>query len=229
MTMAEKSVAEYTAEKEIASRPKRVAELTELERAQLGPDRIRAMQDSEQAHDFIEQKNKAAAEAAAKARAVVAQLPEWVRPRALGYDHKGQRVEVECEQPPLPLADGRVLLRLTRRKPRPTPNTTGNVGAAMAKLGADSQILEPAECRWLAVGGLFRVPAGKSIVIWALHRPKGVSLNDADLSRGYILDAPQQLGQGFEGEVLVRFCNGPEHILQLGPGHYIAIAELVDA
>ena len=46
------------------------------------------MQDSEQAHDFIEQKNKAAAEAAAKARAVVAQLPEWVRPRALGYDHR---------------------------------------------------------------------------------------------------------------------------------------------
>lgn len=226
--MAEKTVAEYTAEREAASRPKKVAELTELERAALGPAAVRAMQDSEDAQAFIEQKNKAAAEAAAKARAALGQLPAWVTPKAIGWDHKGQRCEVDSEHPPLPLADGRVLLRLTRRKPRPTPNTTGNVGVALAKLGADSQTFEPAECRWIAVGGLFRVPQNKSVVIWALHRPKGVALNDADLGKGFILDAPQQLGPGYEGEALVRFCNGPEHILQLVPGHYCAVAELVD-
>lgn len=227
--MSEKTVAEYIAEREAASRPKKVAELTELEKAQLGPAAVRAMEDSEAAQAFIEQKNKAAADAAAKARAVVAQLPEWVRPKAIGWDHKGQRVEVESEHPPLPLDGNRVLLRLTRRKPRPTAGTFGNVGAALAKLGADSQILEPAESRWLAVGGIFKAPAGKSIVIWALHRPKGVSLNDTSLDKGYILDAPQQLGQGFEGEVLVRFQNPPEQILQLSPGQFIGLAELVDA
>jgi hypothetical protein len=226
--MAEKSAAEYLAEKEIASRPKRVAELSEIERAALGPAAIRAMEDSENARDSIDAKHKAAAEAAAKARAIVAQLPEWVRPRALGYDHRGQRIEVECDHPPLPLADGRVLLRLTRRKPRPTPNTTGNVGAALAKLGADSQTFEPAESRWLAVGGIFKAPPGKSIVIWALHRPAKVALNDADLSKGYVLDSPQQLGPGYEGEALVRFQNTPEQILQLIPGHFCAVAELVD-
>lgn len=226
--MAEKTVAEYTAEREAASRPKKVAELTELERAQLGPAAVRAMQDSEDAQAFIEQKNKAAAEAAAKARAALGQLPAWVTPKAIGWDHKGQRCEVDSEHPPVPMQDGRVLLRLTRRKPRPTPNTTGNVGAALAKLGADSQVLEPGECRWIAVGGLFRVPAGKSIVVWALHRPKGVSLNDADLSRGFILDAPQQLCGGYEGEVLIRFQNTPEQILQLALGHFVAVAELVD-
>ena len=227
--MTEKTVAEYTAEREAASRPKKVAELSEIERAALGPAAVRAMQTREDMLAHVAEKQAAAAAAAAKSAAIIAQLPEWVRPKAIGYDHKGQRIEVECDNPPLPVDGNRVLLRLTSRKPRPTPGTTGNVGAALAKLGASSQILEPSECRWIAAGGLFKVPPGKSIVIWALHRPAKVALSDSDLSKGYTLDAPQQLCAGYEGEVLVRFQNTPEQILQLGLGCFVAIAELIDS
>lgn len=228
--MAEKTVEQYHAEKELASRPRRVSELTELERAQLGPAAVRAMQDSEQAQDSIAQKHAAAAAAAAKEKAIVATLPEWISPKAIGWNHLGQRVEVEADHPPLPLSDGRVLLRLTRRKPRPTPGTMGNVGTVAAKLGSDSQTLEPGEARWLAVGGLIRVPPGKSVVVWCLHRPAGASLNDADLSKGFVLDAPRQFGAGYVGEITIAFANSPEpaRILQLSPGHYIAVCELVD-
>lgn len=231
--MAEKNAmtaADYIAQREKESRPRRVAELSELERAQLGPAAVRALQDSEQAQDAIAEKHRAAADAAAKARAVVATLPSWIEPKAIGWDHRGQRVEVESENPPLPLGDGqRVLLRLTRRKPRPTPGTMGNVGSALSRLGADSQTFEPAESRWIACGGLLRVPAGKSAVVWALHRPVGVSVASEDLSKGYTLDAPRQYGPGFVGEITVHFCNGPERNLLLQPGHFVAVAELVDS
>lgn len=215
---------QYIAQREKESQPRRVSELTELEKAAIGPAGIRAMLDSEQARDAIAAKHKALADAAAAARAVVAQLPSWIAPKAISWDHRGQKIEVEADHAPLPLADGRCLLRLTRRMPRPTPN----VGFVLAKLGADSQTLAPAESRWLAVGGLITVPVGKSVVVWCLHRPVGVALNDADLSRGYTLDAPRQYGPGYEGEITVHFHNDPQRILQLSPGHLVAIAELVD-
>lgn len=225
----EKTAADYYAEQARASVPKRVAELSELEKAALGPAAVRAMKDSEQAREFIAAKHKTAAEAAAAARAVVATLPEWITPKAISWDHKGQKIEVEADHAPLPLSDGRILLRLTRRAPRPTPGTLGNKGPALMKLGADSQTLEPCEQRWVAVSGLFKVPAGKSVVIWALHRPQGVALSSEDLSKGFTLDCPRQLGPGYEGEALVHFHNDPQRILQLAPGHFIAVAELVDA
>lgn len=221
-----KTVAEYLAERERASQPKRVAELSELERAQLGPAAVRAMLDSENARESIAQKHAAAAEAAAKARAVVATLPAWIEAKAIGWDHRGQKIEVEADHAPLPIGDGRVMLRLTRRMPRPSAATGGFV---LARLGADSQIFSPAEVRWLACGGLIKVPVGKSVVVWCLHRPVGVALNDADLSKGFTLDAPRQYGPGYEGEITIHFHNGPEQILQLSPGHFVAIAELVDA
>lgn len=230
--MAEKTVmtaAEYIAQREKESQPKRVAELTELERAQLGPAAVRAMQDSEQAQDAIAAKHKAMADVAAAARAVVAQLPEWIAPKAIGWDHRGQRIEVEADHAPLPLADGRVLLRLTRRKPRPTPNVSGNVPAALSRLGADSQSLEPGEARWLAVGGLLRVPSNKSVVVWALHRPLGVSVASEDLSKGFTLDSPRQYAAGYSGEITIHFTNGPERNLLLQPGHFVAVAELIDS
>ncbi|HRI49424.1 MAG TPA: hypothetical protein PLW65_04515 [Pseudomonadota bacterium] len=229
--MSEKpmSVADYAAKREQENRPRRVAELSELEKAQLGPERVRAMLDSEQAQDAIAAKHKAAAEAAAQARAVVAKLPSWIAPRALGWDHKGQRVEIEADNPPMPLSDGRVLLRLTRRKPRPTPGTFGNVPVALSKLGADSQSLEPAEARWLACGGLIRVPSNKSVVVWCLHRPHGVAVSSEDLTKGYTLDAPRQFSSGYSGEMTIHFVNGPERNLLLSPGHYVALAELVDS
>ena len=105
----------------------------------------------------------------------------------------------------------------------------GNVGSALAKLGADAQSLEPAEGRWLAAGGLIRVPSNKSVVVWALHRPLGVSVASEDLSKGFTLDSPRSYAAGYEGEVTVHFTNGPERVLQLGPGNFIAVAELVDA
>ena len=117
----------------------------------------------------------------------------------------------------------------TRRKPRPTPGTTGNVGAAMAKLGPDSQTLEPAEVGWLAVGGIFRAPPGKSIVIWALHRPKGVSLNDADLSRGYILDGAAAARARLRRRSALSASRIPGADPAAGAGHFIALAEPVDA
>lgn len=227
--MSEKSVSEYIAEKEQAARPKRVAEMSELEQAQLGPAAIRALLDSEAAHDAIAAKHAEAAASAAKARAALDQLPSWVAPKALGQDHRGQRVEVEADHPPLPLADGRVLLRLTRRKPQQSSNMVGNIGPALAKLGADAQTLAPAEARWLACGGLLRVPANKAIVVWALHRPAKVALTDPDLSRGFVLDSPRQYGAGYEGEILINFPNTPEQILQLSPGHFIGLAELVES
>lgn len=229
--MSEKSMsaAEYLAQREQESRPRRVAELSELEKAQLGPERVRAMLDSESAQEAIAAKHRALADAAAAARAVVAKLPEWIAPKAVGFDHKGQKCEIESDNPPLPLQDGRVLLRLTRRRPRQTPNMVGNVGSALAKLGADSQSLEPGEARWMACGGLLAVPSNKSVVVWALHRPLGVSVASEDLSRGYTLDAPRQFGPGYSGEITVMFTNGPERNLLLQPGHYIAVAELVDS
>lgn len=229
--MSEKStsVAEYAAQREQESRPRRVAELSEVEKAAIGPAGIRAMLDSENAQDAVAAKHKAAADAAAAARAVVQRLPDWIRPCAIGWDHRGQKIEIESDNPPLPLADGRVLLRLTRRRPRQTPGTTGNVGQALAKLGADSQTLEPAENRWLAVGGLIKVPSNKSVVVWALHRPVGVAVSSEDLSKGYVLDSPRQYSAGYEGEIMIRFVNPPERILQLSPGNFVAVAELVDA
>ena len=229
--MSEKymSAAEYAAQREQESRPRRVAELSELEKAAIGPAGIRAMQDSENAQDAIAAKHKAAADAAAKERAVVKRLPAWIEPKALGWDHKGQRCEIESDNPPLPMQDGRVLLRLTRRRPRQTPGTMGNVPVALSKLGADAQSLEPAEGRWLAAGGLIRVPSNKSVVVWALHRPLGVSVASEDLSKGFTLDSPRSFASGYEGEITVHFCNGPERNLLLQPGHFVAVAELVDA
>lgn len=222
-----KTAEEYIAERAAAAEPRKVSSLSELERAQLGPAAVRAMQAREDMLAHVAEKHAAAAAAAAKDRAVVATLPSWIEAKAIGWDHRGQKIEVESDNPPLPLGD-RVLLRLTRRMPRPTPNMTGNVGSALAKLGADSQTFSPAESRWLACGGLIKVPVGKSVVVWCLHRPLGVALNDADLSKGYTLDAPRQYAAGYEGEITVLFHNGPERILQLGPGHFVAIAELVD-
>lgn len=229
--MSEKSMsaAEYAAQREQESRPRRVSELSEIEKAAIGPAGIRAMQDSENAQDAIAAKHKAAADAAAKERAVVKRLPAWIEPKALGWDHKGQRVEVESDNPPLPMQDGRVLLRLTRRRPRQTPGTMGNVPVALSKLGADSQSFEPAEARWLAVGGLLRVPAGKSAVVWALHRPHGVAVNSEDLSKGFVLDGPRQYAGGYTGEITIHFVNGPERHLLLQPGAFVALVELIDA
>lgn len=230
--MSEKSMmsaAEYAAQREQNSRPRRVSELSELEKAQIGPAGIRAMLDSENAQEAIAEKHKAAADAAAKARAVVATLPAWIEAKAYSWNHRGEKIEVESENPPLPLGDGRVLLRLTRRRPRQTPGTFGNVPVALSKLGADAQSLEPAEGRWLAAGGLIRVPSNKSVVVWALHRPLGVSVASEDLSKGFTLDSPRSYAAGYTGEVTIHFTNGPERNLLLQPGHFVALVEVVDA
>ena len=230
--MSEKSAVEYMLERERAAQPKRVAALTEIERAALGPAALRAMLDSEQARDSIDEKNRAAAATAAAARAELGKLPSWIQPKQIGYDHKNLPVELEADHAPLALGDGRVLLRLTQRRPRVTPGQIGGGSyVAVAKLGASVHSLEPGESRWLACGGLLKVPAGKSVVVWALHRPAKVALNDPDLSRGFILGNPRQYGPGYVGEIVVNFANAPDmgQMLQLSLGQYIALAELVES
>ena len=231
--LKERELAAHQAKIAAAAEVKKYTDLTEAEQARLSPEERRNLQ-------FRDAVNEQSAERLSTLRAMEAKrlagiqpgaLPSWIKAKGYEWDHRGTKVEADCANPPHALPDGRVLLSLTSRKFKTSPNLSGNVGAALAKMNASGQSLEPTEQRWLAVGGILDVPEGKSVSVWAIHKPGigGPGHNDAGIIRGCVLDAPRLYTAGYRGEITVLFHNSPDHIMQLSAGAFVAVAELVDA
>ena len=93
----------------------------------------------------------------------------------------------------------------------------------MAKLGADSQILEPAEASLARRRRFFKVPRAVHCHLGAAPAQR-CEPQRCGLEPGYPRRAAAARAGLYEGEVLVRFQNTPEQILQLALGHFIALA-----